>query len=249
MEPPARLLRLNKTNQSHDAGLKGRSASALLSKRHQLTLDRGEIESLELLGKAIEHLLIDLPAARIEPRTGDVLKLVMTDGGIGTAEPEIPVRKGAVQNEQDEFERDLRMLLRGVVDFVVAKAALGDSARDDPPEIVLRTTLLKSDAFEPMMESLGLPVTSIEEGFNVEKDVLALRGVAQLIQGNVGATRDETSLSRLPKKPLVGRFGLIHFALKERHEVRKTRRALAWSDAITSQSSCVQLTMVRFSGS
>ena len=80
----------------------------------------------------------------------------MTYSGVCTAQPEIPVCKTTVQNQEDELKRDLGMLLRSVVNLVIAKAALRNAAGDDPPEIILSTAFLEPDAFELVMVGLSL---------------------------------------------------------------------------------------------
>ena len=78
-----------------------------------------------------------------------------------------------------------------VVDLVIAKAALRNATGDDSPEIILRTAFLEPHALESVMECLGLLTPPVEEGVDVEINVLALRCFPQLIQRNVGTARHE----------------------------------------------------------
>src|SRR5665213_1114577 len=105
----------------------------------------------------------------------------MADCGVGTAKAEVTIGKAAVENKEHEFERNLGILTRRIVDLVVTEAALWDSACDDPAEVVLWTAFLQPDTLEAMVKGLRMCGLSIQKGFHIQKNVLPLRGFAELV--------------------------------------------------------------------
>lgn len=112
-----------------------------------------------------------------------------------------------------------------VVDRVVAKVARREACRDYASKVVLGAALLQHDALVALVVDLRVRSRARGEPRQVDEEVLALRGVAYLVEADARAPGHEAPALRRGEIPVGARVRLVDFALKEAGVVAKTADA------------------------